>query len=99
MNQAPSPFHLACQDAKRLPARKPTPFLMKKFRLSHYIPVAVLLALLLVGLTRDLRAQVPTLLNYQGRVSVAGVIFDSVDGSGGFGFALVSGDGKAVYWS
>jgi len=41
-------------------------------------------------------AQVPPLLNYQGRVAVGTVNFD---GSGQFKFALVSGDGATSYWS
>ncbi len=43
-----------------------------------------------------LQAQVPQLINYQGRVAVGGTNFD---GSGQFKFALVSGDGTSSFWS
>ena len=42
-----------------------------------------------------LSAQVPQLLNYQGRVAVGNVNFD---GPGQFKFALVNSDGSTVYW-
>lgn len=41
-------------------------------------------------------AQVPSILNYQGRVAVSGTNFD---GTGQFMFALVSSSGTATYWS
>ena len=41
-------------------------------------------------------SQVPQLINYQGRVAVAGVNFD---GSGSFKFALVNAAGTTTYWS
>ena len=40
-------------------------------------------------------AQVPHLLNYQGRITAAGV---NLDGPGQFKFALVNGDGSQAYW-
>ena len=43
-----------------------------------------------------LRAQVPKLVNYQGRVAVNGVNFD---GTGQFKFALVNANGSVTYWS
>ena len=43
-----------------------------------------------------LSAQVPNLLNYQGRVAVSGINFE---GSGQFKFALVNTDGTTAYWS
>ena len=43
-----------------------------------------------------LRAQVPQLINYQGRVAVGTVNFD---GSGTFKFALVNAAGSTSYWS
>jgi Chaperone of endosialidase len=43
-----------------------------------------------------LPAQVPQLINYQGRVAVGTVNFD---GSGQFKFALVNADGSSTYWS
>ena len=52
------------------------------------------LAAFLLGYT--LHAQVPQLINYQGRVAVGTVNFD---GSGQFKFALVNGDGTTTYWS
>ncbi|HEY5914982.1 MAG TPA: glycosyl hydrolase family 28-related protein [Verrucomicrobiae bacterium] len=42
------------------------------------------------------QAQVPQLLSYQGRVTVAGAGFT---GSGQFKFALVSGDAATAFWS
>jgi hypothetical protein len=41
-------------------------------------------------------AQVPQILNYQGRVSVNGTNFD---GTGAFQFAFVDGTGTVTYWS
>jgi len=41
-------------------------------------------------------AQVPQLINYQGRVAVSGTNFNGV---GQFGFALVDGSGATTYWS
>ena len=55
--------------------------------------VSALAALLLTG---TLPAQVPILLNYQGRVVVGTVNFD---GSGKFRFALVNATGTTAYWS
>ena len=43
-----------------------------------------------------LHAQVPRLINYQGRVAVGGVNFD---GAGQFKFALVDAAGTTSYWS
>jgi len=43
-----------------------------------------------------LRAQVPQLINFQGRVAVDGVNFN---GTGQFKFALVDGDGSVNFWS
>ena len=44
----------------------------------------------------SLSAQVPQLINYQGRITVGSVNFD---GSGQFKFALVNMDGSTTYWS
>ena len=49
-----------------------------------------LIAVLLASAAPVLRAQVPQLINYQGRVAVGGVNFD---GAGQFKFALVDGTG------
>jgi hypothetical protein len=46
--------------------------------------------------TVNVRAQVPQLINYQGRLSVGGVNFNGV---GQFNFALVNGSGQTTYWS
>ena len=54
-----------------------------------------LLALLALAATVPVHAQVPNLLNYQGRVAVGGVNFT---GSGQFKFALVNANGATSYW-
>jgi formylglycine-generating enzyme required for sulfatase activity len=59
--------------------------------------IAGALALLLLTNT-TLRAQVPQLLNYQGRIAV-GMPAVNFDGPGQFKFALVNGDASVVYWS
>jgi hypothetical protein len=48
------------------------------------------------SITSILRAQVPQLINYQGRVVVGTTNFD---GSGQFKFALVNAAGTTTYWS
>ena len=59
---------------------------------------ATTLLLLLAALvaTTTTQAQVPPLINYQGRVAVQGTNFD---GTGQFKFALVNSDGTQTYWS
>jgi hypothetical protein len=57
--------------------------------------VARTLVLLLSAVT-VVHAQVPQLINYQGRIAVGGVNFD---GSGQFKFALVDAAGTISYWS
>jgi len=57
-------------------------------------PASTVLALLMSAAFST--AQVPQLINYQGRVAVGGVNFD---GSGQFKFALVDGAGSTSYWS
>ncbi len=57
---------------------------------------AMAFALAALLFTGTLPAQVPQLINYQGRVAVGTVNFD---GSGQFKFALVNADGTATYWS
>ena len=47
-------------------------------------------------LTATLHAQVPQIINYQGRVAVGTVNFE---GSGSFKFALVDAAGTTTYWS
>ena len=61
---------------------------MKKFAL-------LLLAVVLAGLSLSASAQVPQIINYQGRMTVGGVNFN---GNGQFKFALVDGAG-ATLWS
>ena len=63
---------------------------MKPLSLCH-----ILLGLVL-SFVCTLSAQVPGLINYQGRVAVGGVNFD---GSGQFKFALVNADGSFTHWS
>ena len=62
---------------------------MNKFTLMA-IMTSFLLLSSMVG------AQVPQILNYQGRVSVNGTNFD---GTGQFQFALLDGTGVSTYWS
>ena len=54
------------------------------------------LALAAILLTSALHAQVPQLINYQGRVAVDAVNFE---GAGLFKFALVNEDGTTTFWS
>lgn len=56
---------------------------------------ALIAAICLVPLS-TLRAQVPQLLNFQGRITVGTTNFD---GAGQFKFALVNGNGSVTYWS
>lgn len=69
---------------------------MKHFPATLCVVIQCLLALALPG-----RAQVPQILNYQSRVAVEGVNFDSTAAGhdGLFKFALVNGDGTETYWS
>src|SRR4030095_3331867 len=53
-------------------------------------------ALALIALALTLHAQVPQLVNYQGRVAVDAVNFE---GTGQFKFALVNADGTTTFWS
>jgi len=55
--------------------------------------LSVLLGLFICGI---LSAQVPSMLNYQGRIAVSGVNFD---GTGLFKFALVNTNGSQTFWS
>ena len=52
--------------------------------------------ILTAALTLAARAQVPGIINYQGRVTVGGTNFN---GTGTFKFALVNSDGTTNYWS
>ena len=62
---------------------------MKRFFLSA-------VAVGLVCFARPLRAQVPGIINYQGRVATGGTNFN---GTGQFKFALVNSGGTTNYWS
>jgi hypothetical protein len=55
-----------------------------------------LIAIIYLNLIASARAQIPQLINYQGRVAVGGTNFS---GAGQFKFALVNRDGTASYWS
>ncbi len=57
--------------------------------------VRILILVLCITAT-TLEAQVPQLINYQGRVAVGSVNFDGV---GQFKFALVNTNGSTTYWS
>src|SRR5438552_983723 len=57
---------------------------------------SLLVTLNLFASMAALRAQVPQLINYQGRVSIGATNFD---GSGQFKFALVNGSGSVSFWS
>lgn len=67
-----------------LPLMKPTPTLL------------ITAALLLLGSVLPLAAQVPQIINYQGRISSGGTPFS---GTGQFKLALVNGPGNTTYWS
>src|SRR5476651_2070781 len=62
---------------------------MKK--ISYFL--TIFFALFIFGI---LQAQVPQLINYQGRVVVGSTNFN---GSGQFAFALVNTNGSTTYWS
>src|SRR5712691_10589727 len=55
-----------------------------------------LIAIICLNLIASSRAQVPQLINYQGRVAVGGTNFNA---AGQFKFALVNRDGTASFWS
>ncbi len=59
-------------------------------------PVSCLFALCILGFCFDAEAQVPRLLNYQGRVTVGTANFE---GNGQFKFALVNTNGTVTFWS
>lgn len=60
------------------------------------IPFLRALALVLTLTSTTLHAQVPQIINYQGRVAVGTTNFD---GFGAFRFALVNANGTTTYWS
>lgn len=62
------------------------------------LALALALALVLTITSTALHAQVPGILNYQGRVAVGSPAVN-FEGSGAFKFALVDADGTQTYWS
>jgi N-acetylneuraminic acid mutarotase len=56
----------------------------------------LLLGLLILAGTHALNAQVPQMIDYQGKIAVSGTSFT---GEGQFKFALVDGAGTTTYWS
>ena len=62
---------------------------MKNITLIHALVV-------LLGVSMPLHADVPNIINYQGRVAVNGTNFT---GTGQFKFAIVNGNGSITYWS
>ena len=79
---------------------------MKTTRRATGVMAGCLMMAVLAGVLWDLTTTpaargapvsgVPAMINYQGRVSVAGVNFD---GTGQFKFALVNANGTTTYWS
>lgn len=73
---------------------------LSNLRIRSMLPMKVSLSLracfALLLLATPLKAQVPQLISYQGRVGVDGVNFD---GAGQFKFALVNAAGTTTYWS
>ncbi|MEI6398057.1 MAG: hypothetical protein WCO71_04730 [Pseudomonadota bacterium] len=57
--------------------------------------IATIISLGLLMLGQCFAAEIPRVLNYQGRVASGGVVFQGV---GQFKFALVNADGTAFYW-
>lgn len=71
---------------------------MKTTLLPHTLRriLLALLAFATLGTAPTLVAQVPQIINYQGRISVGTAPFS---GTGQFRFALVNGDGTQTFWS
>src|SRR5947209_7107485 len=61
-------------------------------------PLLRRLALVALFFTSQLHAQVPQLVNYQGRVAVGSPAVN-FNGAGQFKFALVNAGGTTTYWS
>ncbi len=61
--------------------------------MKNRIATILILGLLMLG--QCFAADIPRVLNYQGRVASGGVVFQ---GTGQFKFALVNGDGTVFYW-
>ena len=58
--------------------------------------LSIIALVVFLGLLAPSQAQVPQLINYQGRVAVNGTNFD---GTGQFQFAFVDSSGATTYWS
>jgi hypothetical protein len=73
---------------------------MKAFTMIPTLPPlrTLALALVLTITSTVLHAQVPGILNYQGRVAVGDPPVN-FEGSGAFKFALVNANGTTSYWS
>lgn len=71
---------------------------MKTNPTNPTLPLLRSLALILTLTSGTLHAQVPGILNYQGRVAVGDPPVN-FEGSGAFKFALVNADGTTSYWS
>ena len=69
-------------------------YLMRYFTCSS--PLLALALAFFATVSREATAQVPGLLNYQGKISVGAVPFQ---GQGSFKFALVNADGSESFWS
>ncbi len=65
-------------------------------RNQHHMKNLFALLVGIVSIVSALHAQVPQIINYQGRVVVGAVNFN---GTGQFKFALVNGDGSETFWS
>lgn len=68
---------------------------MKSIRMSPRLSLPFIMLAALI-FSPSIRAQVPQLINYQGRVVVEGTNFD---GTASFKFAFVSGSGSNTFWS
>lgn len=67
-----------------------------KSKLGRLIPIFIKVFSLTLACLVTIKAQVPGLFNYQGRIAVGTVNFE---GTGLFKFALVNGAGTTTYWS
>jgi formylglycine-generating enzyme required for sulfatase activity len=81
------------------PLKRPTP--KKQIPGNHIMKTIYILRALVLILTlasMALHAQVPSIINYQGRVAVGSPAVN-FDGSGAFKFALVDAVGATAYWT
>ena len=87
-SRAAPPFFLQRRAAHPFVRTNPAHFVKLYARLAAVVMTVFMLA--------GLHAQIPPLINYQGRVAVNGTNFH---GTGQFRFALVNGDGTQTFWS